>query len=476
VNEMVINKYFTLLKNTLIFSMGTFGSSVIGLLMLPIFTRVLITSDYGQLDIILTTISLLLPILTLDIIQSVFRFTLDDIGDKKKKKVLTSSLIVAFISLIIIILLYIPLRIFLSVFKDYYIFFLLIFQIQFVLQIFKTFIRAEKKLKTFAFSDIIQTFSFALLGILFVVNMKMGLTGYLTASLSSMIIALLFIFIVGKVYTYIKIRSIDLKMLRKMIKYSIPLIPNGLSWWIMVSSDRYMLVYFLNYGSAGIYSVANKFPLLISLFNTIFYQAWQISSIEEYKNKDKTIFYSKVFSYLYIVILFGIIILSFFLKPLTLIMLGEEFKSAWQFIPFLVLGVAFHSFSSFYGVGYLASKKTGGAFRTSIYGALVNIGINLVFIPIIGIQAASISTFLGFLVMWITRLVETKKYINIKIELKIFLPLFLLTIISLFIIYIDTYLVLLIQIPCLLVGLILIKSQIKEIFLFIKSLIIKNKG
>ncbi|WP_289059690.1 polysaccharide biosynthesis C-terminal domain-containing protein, partial [uncultured Mesotoga sp.] len=141
-----------------------------------------------------------------------------------------------------------------------------------------------------------------------------------------------------------------------------------------------------------------------------------ISSIDQFNSPDRKQFYSNIFRALSTLMFLGTIAFAIILRPFIIVMTGEGFQEAWRFVPFLILGTVFHSFSQFFGVGYLAAKKTGGAFRTSGIGAAANIGVNLLLIPLIGIQGASISTAIAFFTMWIARLFETRKYFSISIN------------------------------------------------------------
>jgi O-antigen/teichoic acid export membrane protein len=96
--------------------------------------------------------------------------------------------------------------------------------------------------------------------------------------------------------------------------------------------------------------------------------------------------------------------------------MSQDYKNAAVYIPFLYLGSVFQSFSSFYGVGYLRDKKTKQASMTSIYGAAVNIIINVLLIHWIGLHAASLSTFVGFFAMWIMRERQNRETLGIRLD------------------------------------------------------------
>lgn len=411
-------KYKHLAKNTILISIGTFGSKTISFFLLPIFTRVLTKDAYGKIDFFSTTVSLLVSLLSFEIAAAVFRFPSDS-EDEESKNFFSSSYVILVFSTVVL-LAFFPLLSKISAFFSeikYYILFSIILSI--ATSINKNYLRAKEKMIVFAISDIINTISFAILGIVLVSIYKKGVIGYLQSNLLALVITNVYLIFAGKLYKQFSYRYISLKTLNEMIKYSLPFVPNDLSWWIMNVSDRYLLIYFIGFSATGLYGVSYKFMTLLSILNTIFYQAWQISAVKQYEDADRDKFYSTVFYYLSTTLIVILLLFSVFMKPFVRIMVGSEFEKAWEYLPFLMLGSLFQAFSSFYGVGYIASKESKGAFTTSVYGALVNLAINIAFIPLIGIQAAAISTMVAFLVMWLLRLKQTKKYFKLNVDWKI---------------------------------------------------------
>ncbi|HPD39583.1 MAG TPA: oligosaccharide flippase family protein [Mesotoga infera] len=414
---MSSSPYRSLGKNTVIFAIGTFGSKAISLFMLPIFTRVLTKADYGKIDIITTSISLLLPLLTLNIIEAVFRFTLDKGSLEEKQAIFTSALTVGATGFLCL-LLFLPIFVHFGVSGQVLVVFLALFLVDVVSEISRVIIRAEQKLKLFAISDMIRTATFASFGIYFVAFLRMGVTGYFLAQIIAALASTIIVFMFGSLLRYIRVSSFNKAVLLRLARYSLPLVPNTLGWWIINASDRFVLTYFLGFEAAGLYAVAHKFPMLISVFSGIFGQAWQISSIEQYceETTERDLFYSNVFRFFYSVMFLLLIVLAIFLRLLVNLLVGEAFSSSWRFVPFLLIGSVFAAFSSIYGVGYLASKKTKGALTTTLWASAINMALNVALISRIGIQAASISTATAFIVMWILRVVQTKKYFSIKVD------------------------------------------------------------
>jgi O-antigen/teichoic acid export membrane protein len=431
-------KYKKLAKNTLWISFGTFGSRTISFFLLPIFTRVLSKESYGKIDIFSTTVSLLTILLSLEIAAAVFRFSAGS-ESSNDRKILSSSYVVILLSLISFFFIF-PLFTKVNNFfvqMKCYLLLSLIFSI--LNSINKNYIRAKEKMLIYATSDILNTFSFATLGIVFVAILKKGVLGYFQAYLFSQAITAAYVFISGKIYKKISYKYVSKETLKEMVKYSLPFIPNDLSWWIMNISDRYLIVYFLGFAAAGIYGVSYKFMGIVSILNAIFYQAWQVSAIEQYDKSGRDQFYSSVFKYLSTSLIGILLLFSIVMKPFVKIMVGNEFEMAWKFLPFLMLGALFSAFSSFYGVGYITSKESKGAFSTSLFGALANFVINIFFIPLIGIQAAAMSTMIAFLLMWILRLKHTKRYFIINVDWKVFGINLILVSASLFLSFLKNY-------------------------------------
>ncbi|HCF37571.1 MAG TPA: hypothetical protein DER56_00610 [Thermosipho africanus] len=433
-----MSKYKYLAKNTLWISLGTFGSKTISFFLLPIFTRVLDKVSYGKIDFFSTTVSLLTIFLSFEIAAAVFRFAAES-NLEKNKKILTSAYMVVFFLVIFLLLLSSLLEKINSFFLQikYYLVFSIAFSI--LSAINKNYLRAKERMLVYATSDIINTLSFATFGILFVAVYKKDVIGYIQAYLLAQLITNIYLITAGKLYREISFKYASKSTLKEMIKYSLPFVPNDLSWWIMNVSDRYLLIYFLGFAASGLYAVSYKFMALLSVLNGIFYQAWQISAVKQYDKDDRDKFYSTVFNYLSLSLIMILLLFSMVMKPFVSIMVGNEFEKAWIFLPFLMLGALFSSFSSFYGVGYIASKESKGAFTTSIYGALTNIGINIAFIPMIGVQAAAISTMAAFLVMWLLRLSQTRRYFKLKVNWKVLNINILLVALSLFSNYIESY-------------------------------------
>lgn len=410
-----MNVYKKLVNNSLVFAVGNLGTKLIIFLLLPLYTSYLTKSEFGLVDLFTTTLSCLIPIFTLSIFDSVLRYAMDKNYDKQA--VLINSIVVTLCGFILSILFY-PIFINILPFDNLIIYFYLILFFQSINSTLTQYVRAQGKIRLFAVSGIINAFILLVCNVIFLMGYHMGIIGYLISLIFANIITFLFLIIKGKLRYSFKVSKINVKLTKEMLLYSIPLIPNALMWWIMGLSDRYIITYFLGLSATGIYAVANKIPSVLNMINSIFFQAWQMSAIEEYDSKDKSKFFSNVFNVFSIVMLVSTSIILVNLKLIIKFFVADNYYEAWEYVPFLLLGVVFSSFSGFLGTNYIAAKKTKGVFKTSVIGAIINIIVNVILIPKIGINGASIGTMVSFGAIWILRVIDTKTFVDISINYK----------------------------------------------------------
>ena len=406
----------TLVKNTIIYAVGNFGSKILSFLLLPFYTYYLSTNDYGYFDLITTTVSLLTPIITFQIYDGLYRYLLDSESGTESSNIISNSFFITVRNLAIFSIGYL---IFIQ-FKSFRYEYLILLQIDFSILsgLWAQIARGLRRNVEYSLSGILATMVILCSNILFITVMNLRLGSLIISNILSSIIVMFYLNQKLKINKYIKIKLNSKIIKKKLIVFSAPLIPNLISWWFMNVSDRYFLAFYKGVGANGIYAISNKFPAVLVMINTIFYLAWQESAITEYNSKDRNEFYTKMFNVLMSLEFTAVIGLLAFTKFIMYFMVNAKFESAWMFVPFLYMGTIFNSFSSFYGTGYLSSKDTIGAFYTSAIGGIFNIIFNIILIPAIGIQGASLSTMMSFLVMWLIRLWQTRKYFKIDIDLK----------------------------------------------------------
>ncbi|WP_283701979.1 lipopolysaccharide biosynthesis protein [Clostridium perfringens] len=426
------SKYKSLTKNTFIIGVGNIGSSMISFLLIPLFTNYLTAAEYGQIDFTMIIITLLVPVFTLNFTEVIIRFGLDN---KYNIKEVISTVMISVMMIFITNLSLIGVLKVIGINIDkYFVLSILIF-LNSIYELLKYYARAIEKINFFALGDIIYTISFCLLNMVLLILLKLGIGGYFIAYSLSNFIYIIFIGISCGLYKDLQIRYYNKKYFKEFFKYSLPLIPNSISNWIINVSDRFMIKIFVDYSSLGIYSIANKITQIINTFYSLFFKAWQISSIKELNKEDTEEFYSQIFKVL-IKVMFGIsILLLTFINIIFYIFIGKGFENAIYYLPILVLSVIFYTLSSFLGTIYTAYKKSKEIFKSTMIVAVLNILINAIFMAKFGAIIACISTLISYAFLFIYRYFDSKKFMNIYLDKKEFFSYLIIIIASIINIY-----------------------------------------
>ena len=289
----------------------------------------------------------------------------------------------------------------------------------------------------YAIGSFITATATIVFNIIFLLILDLGAYGMLYASLLANILCALYIFVRKKIYNYISIKELKKEILQKMCKYSIPLIPNALSWWIFNSSDRVIVSSILGIGANGILAASHKFSTVYITIYNIFNMTWTESVAIHIDDNDSDKFFSKITNSMFAIfssLCFGIIAIMPFVFP---IMINSAYSAAYYQIPILMLASLANVGIGLISVIYIAKKKTKEIAKTSIISAVINIVINLSLIKFVGLYAASISTLIAYLTMLIYRSIDVKKYIELKMDKRLLLSTLIMIIIILVQYYIN---------------------------------------
>lgn len=404
----------TLVKDTAWFALGNFGSKILSLLLVPMYTSILSTAEYGTADIINTTVNLAVPILTLSVQDAAFRYTLEKNGNKKG--VFTSCFFIAFFSPLLLILLYPLFNIVLPTVCEYWWYFVAIYFGHSLSNLMGNFLKASDKSHLFALQGVIYTFVFAGLNVIFLVVVKIGLVGYLLSFIIAYSVACVFMFLAGGLYHYISFTSIDSLLTKEMITYSLPLIPAAIAWWVMSSIDRYMLLYMSGAESTGLYSVAHKIPTIVTTVMSFFVNSWQITAVRSKDDSDISDYTSNMYK---IVIGFGTLftyIFVIFSQPIGFFMFAKEFYPAWTMSASLCVATLISTLSQIIGAQFTASKRSDLHLKSNLISMFANIVLNYTLISTIGINGAAYGTMFSYYVVMIYRQHKLKQLMDFEYD------------------------------------------------------------
>lgn len=407
-----------LLKNTVIISIGKICTSLITFLLLPLYTGILSTEEYGIVDLLNTLMSLLLPLVGLQIEKGVFR-NLIEVRGKKDEEV--RNITTGFISLIFQSIVFIILFSTASLFiKNDYKIFLLVNVIGYIfVSFFQQVARGIGETAKYTIGSFVSAAGTILFNVIFLVIFKIGVYGMLLGTLSGFVASIVYFIFSLKLYKYIKIKNFKKEILKDLLRYSLPLIPNALSWWIFAASDRVIVSSLLGVDMNGVLAASLKFSTIITTLYNIFDTSWIESISVNINDKDVGDYFNNVFNIivkLFASIGIGMIAFMPFVFP---IMINEKFAFGYNLIPISIASTIFNVTQGLVAVVYAAKKNTKSIAKTSVFSAIINASLHLILIKSIGLYAAVLSTLVAFAILSMYRVHDvSEKYFKIKIDYK----------------------------------------------------------
>lgn len=407
-----------LVKNTIIILIGRVSTQLLSFFMMPLYTHYINTSDYGYVDLIQSYIALIVPIIILRFDSAVFRFLIDAREDKKEKNnIITNTFLVFIVQIMIFVILFLVLSRFFKF--EYLIYIILNVIFMAIAQVLMQMARGVGDNLGYAISSIIAGGITIITNLICIFEFKLGGESILISAILANASCAAFLFVKNKFYK--NISKPQKQTMKKMLKYSIPMIPDGLSWWIVNASDRTLISIFLGNSMNGIYSVSCKFSNILSSFVQIFNMSWQENASLHINDKDNVEYFSKILNKTYKLFFFICILILYCIPFVFKFMIGETYQEAFKYIPILLLGNLYNCIAIVLGGIYIARKETKKVAQTTILGAILNLIIDLILIKFIGIWAAAISTMISYIFLAVYRYIDIKKSFNIIIDRKLYI-------------------------------------------------------
>lgn len=283
-------------------------------------------------------------------------------------------------------------------------------------QLFAQFSRGIGKARFFAMSGILNAIILGISNVVLVGLLSYGVNGYLFSIALGNVSSAFYLYFRANIKQFIDLKILDKTLIKELLTFSIPMIPNSISWWFANISTRYILVMFQGIAVAGIFTAISKLPSIINVLSSIFQQAWQFSASKEISNKQASNFFTKVFLTYYSLIIASCSLIITFIPFISKFLLQGEFFEAWNLIPLLLVSAVLNCFSVYFGSIYTASMNNKMIMISTMVGACISVVSSFVLIPFIGIIGAIISTNLSYIIINLMRYFDTKKYIKLKIN------------------------------------------------------------
>ena len=407
-----MNQKKQLLKNTVIIAIGKLSTQIISFLLLPLYTSKLSPAEYGTYDFLVTLSVFLLPVITMLMEESMFRFLIDAEDLKSKKRVITATITYTTIGTLLFTIIA---GIVMGIMKyEYTVVFLLFIISNVLIGLSNALARGTGKIKLYSLSNFILGASTIVLNVVFIVSFKLGVNGLLWSNTIANSVTALIVLMKLHLPQFISKKDLSKKTMSEMLRYSIPLVPNNLSWIIISLSDRLMLTWMIGTEANGLFSIAYKFPNIIYTCYGFFSTAWKESAAKILKEDNKIQYYNSIYKdikFFLKAIVLGLIAIMPFAFPL---LVDSSYNEAYIYIPILVISIYYTNMSNFYGGIFTAFKNTKIMGSTTIVAAVLNVLINLIFIPKFGIFAAAFSTLISNVIIFAYRRYKLRDYIKLK--------------------------------------------------------------
>lgn len=403
-----MNRYKRLASNTAIFAAGTFISKILVILLMPLYTSILSTEQYGVSDLITQTAKLIIPLACVGVCEGIFRFAIDT---EDKKGVFSTTLCIIFAGSAITVVLS-PLFSLVSSFEGY----VWLIPAYVICANLHTacaqYVRARGNIVAFALQGIANTALTIAYNILLLVVFDMGVTGYVLSVILGDLTVTVGLVVGSRLWRDFSVRAFSKKHLSELLRFSIPYIPTTVLWLVTSASDRFIVTYYCGEGANGLYSAAYKIPTLLTLVCTVFTDAWQISAVSE--KEDVEGFFGKVYSHYLSIMVAGSAFIIAGAKLFTKLLLDDSYYLSWEYIPILAIATMFSALVTFMGSVYFLEKKSVSSMLTAISGALVNVILNFVMIPTHGAMGAALATLISYAAVYAIRVIDTKQYVRFK--------------------------------------------------------------
>ena len=406
-----------LVKNTAILSLGTFLPKFASYITLPILTGLLTKDEYGTFDLVTVLVSLLLPAVTLQIQTAAFRFLIDERGNEAETRSIITN-IYAFVlplSLATLVVLYFflpdssPLT---------NLFICLYFFADVIVNAARQIARGLGRTMDYSLSAIISAAGKVVFVVLFVQVLRMGLLGTVISFFGASAISFLVLALRIRLHRYIDLSAVSKTEIRRMLAYSWPMVPNSMSMWVMRLSDRLVVTAFMGPAANAVYAVANKIPALLNVAQGAFTLAWQENAAIVSRDEDAEAYYTAMFRTM-LNLMAGFLGLIICVTPLLFaLLIRGDYAEAYYQMPILFLAMFCYSMATFLGGIYVAYMKTKDVGVTTTVAAVCNLVVDLALIKWIGLYAASGSTLVSYLLLLVYRMVDVRKIVRLRYDLK----------------------------------------------------------
>ena len=401
-----------LLGNTLVFALGGLAVKAVSLVLMPLYTTALTAGEYGTAELLNSAIEIVLPLLSLGVVEALYRFSIDD--DVPKDELFAGSLVVLGGG---VVCTGVACALGSALWNmEHAAAFFVLFCSVCVFKATTQLARGLGHVRRFVVYGLINALAMVVSTYLLLVRAHLGVEGYLWSFTIGYLVGGLVAFLGSAEYRLLTPFRFDRDLLRRMLVYSLPLVPNLLSWWLVSVSGRYVVLWGSGVVAAGLFTAASKMPALVNIVASVFQQAWQYSTAREINSPDRGAFFGVVmrgYSLATLTVAGLVIALN---RPISRVMLQAEFAEGWRYVPLLMLVASFGVISIFFESFYQALKNSGVLMASTALGAGVNVVLGVALVPFMGPWGAGLAGAVAYMLVLVVRARDLRRRINLPID------------------------------------------------------------
>lgn len=407
------SRYRYLAGNIALFTISNFVSKILVFLLVPLYTGVLTTYEYGIADIMQVTLLLLVPLLTLNMGEAALRFGIEN--TEKRGSILKIGLSFVFRADAVVVGLSIVSFAFVGAAVKWYVFlFALLFISNSLYEYLILYFQGCEEVPIVVTGSVLSTAVTIVSNLFFLLVLKTGLNGYVFSQIIAFTCASVIMTVLGRSAGLVKELHDDYELKTKMLEYGTPLIAYSTGSWINNAADRYIVLALCGAAVNGVYGVAYKIPAILMVFQRIFAQAWQMSATKSYKDEKSGEFFTHMYrtynSFMVILCAFLILLVN----PVAAFLFKKDFYEAWVYVPPLLISVIFGALTGFCGSICLAYKDSRAMGVATGVGAVVNVAMNFALIPRFSAMGAAVATAVSYGLMCALAYKAVRKYVTIE--------------------------------------------------------------
>ena len=406
------NRIAFLLGNTLVFALGGLAIKAVSLVLMPLYTTALTAGEYGTAELLNSAIEIVLPLLSAGVVEALYRFSIDD--DVPKDELFAGSLVVLGGGVVCAGVACALGRVLWNM--EHAGSFFVLFCSVCVFKATTQLARGLGHVRRFVAYGLINALAMVVSTYLLLVRAHLGVEGYLWSFTIGYLVGGLVAFLGSAEYRLLAPFRVDRVLLRRMLVYSLPLVPNLLSWWLVSVSGRYVVLWGSGVVAAGLFTAASKMPALVNIVASVFQQAWQYSTAREIDSPDRGAFFGVVmrgYSLATLTVAGLVIALN---RPISRVMLQAEFAEGWRYVPLLMLVASFGVISIFFESFYQALKNSGVLMASTALGAGVNVVLGVALVPFMGPWGAGLAGAVAYMLVLVVRARDLRRRINLPID------------------------------------------------------------